>query len=98
MAVSGIGAGVANGSRSLSRSQRRWWISREHSSQSFGSMGTRMHFDHSLIATLHFGNTTLNRMLPMCKTDMTPHIPKNPRNHTNTAHGRQRWCPEALHA
>jgi hypothetical protein len=57
-----------------------------------------MHFYHSLIETLHFDNTTLNRMLPMCKTDMTPHIPEHPRNHTNTAHGRQRLCPEAIHA
>ena len=98
LAVSGIGAGVANRSRSLSRSQRRWGISREHSSQSFGSMGTRMHFDHSLIETLHFCNPTLNRMLPMCNTDMTPPIPENPHNHKHTAHGRQRWCHEALHA
>ena len=65
----------------------------------FQSIGLTHHLSWWLFsATLHFCNTTLNRMLPMCKTDMTPHIPKNPRNHTNTAHGRQRWCPEALHA
>src|SRR5262245_23805769 len=55
--ATGLGASSAN--PSLSRSPKRWSISPWHSSQSFGSMGTRMNSYHYLIDTLAFSTAVL---------------------------------------